>query len=301
MKGYPLALFSILLFLTACSSTTNKNKSNKEQESHENTPTVKERDASLKANEYIIDFQNTKGQTSVNTDTLTITMNDKFSQKEISEQYLYLVDFYEKFTEKYGDLNDFFTSIDVYFNNKDIPTYTIYKRSFDIVAANVAIDREVSQRPSKNILMLLDRLDKGQVMSGTDDGLTLAEKDSGAEPKIKQTIITTSEEVKGTINSPNPTDNTEVTYTNRHSGTNDTETYIDGMNGNGWTKLTDNQKFHAVSNALYSLDQNGYTIEESEDYYIDAINAFYTDSSTMNVPVNEVLTQIAITSNTISK
>lgn len=295
MKKHIIVLISTFILLTACSPSSKEITSSKKQETSQNTPTVETRDEFLKANEFITDFQSTKEPDS-NTDKLTITLNDEFLQKDISEQYLYLVDFYEEFNVKYGELYDLLGSIDVYFNNNDFPTYIVYKRTFSIVAANVGIDREIGQRPSQNILDLLDTLDKTQVMSGTYKGLTLAEKDAGTEPKVKETLITTSEEIKGALNSGNA-----VTSNNKSIGSNDAETYIEGMDGNDWVKLTDNQKFHGVSNALYGLDQNGYTIDENENYYIDALDSFYTDPSTMSVPVNEALAQVGIISNTIRK
>ncbi|MBE1557023.1 hypothetical protein [Sporosarcina limicola] len=48
----------------------------------------------------------------------------------------------------------------------------------------------------------------------------------------------------------------------------DTETTMQDKGGNDWASLSDNQKYHAVSNALYNLDQQGYTILEGEYYYI---------------------------------
>ena len=189
--------------------------------------------------------------------------------------------------------------MEVYLEETEFPTYLVYYKTFDIVAANVNIDRKVGQRPSNEILNLLDTLDKNQVMSGTDAGLTLEEKEAGLEPIIKNTIITSSEEIKGALNPETSGGNSENTLNNDNYR--DTETYIDVMNGYDWIKLTYNQKFDAVSNALFNLDQNGYTILESEYFYIDALNEFYSDSFTMDTPVSEVLASIGVMSNTIIK
>jgi len=59
----------------------------------------------------------------------------------------------------------------------------------------------------------------------------------------------------------------------------DTEIPIKYKNRNDWINLTENQKFHAVSNVLYSLSQQGYTTE-TEYYYISALNEFYSDTTT---------------------
>ncbi|MCM3763906.1 hypothetical protein [Neobacillus niacini] len=297
MRKYLLGFISMILLLTACSSVAKKDSSKLEQETTNKKPTVEERDKFLQSNEFIVEFNHSKDDDS-GTDTLTITLNDQFFEKKISEQYLYLVDFYEELTKNYGDLYDFFGSINVFCGDTEFPTYMIFKRSFTMVSANVAIDREVGQRPEKKILDLIDTLDKHQVLSGTDRGLTLAEKEAGAEPTVKQTLITTSGEVKGALRTAYLAENPEVSSNN---GKNDTETSIKGMSGSDWVKLTENQKFHAVSNALYSLAQGGYTINENEDFYIKALDAFYTDSSSMDMPVNEALAQIGIMSKTITK
>ncbi len=52
---------------------------------------------------------------------------------------------------------------------------------------------------------------------------------------------------------------------------------------------------------LHKLLVNGYTVKENEYFYIEALNPFYTDSATMNVPVNEALASIGAMSNTIIK
>ncbi|ALX47866.1 hypothetical protein [Lentibacillus amyloliquefaciens] len=81
----------------------------------------------------------------------------------------------------------------------------------------------------------------------------------------------------------------------------DTETTIDSKNGNDWINLTDNQKFHAVSNAFYNLDNQGYTITETEYYYISALDEFYSDSTTRSTSVNEALASVGTMSGTIYK
>ncbi|MFB4471850.1 hypothetical protein ACDI16_02630 [Oceanobacillus caeni] len=81
----------------------------------------------------------------------------------------------------------------------------------------------------------------------------------------------------------------------------DTETSVDNKDGNDWINLTENQKFHAVSNSLYSLDEQGYTILEGEYYYIDALDAFYSDNTTRNESVSMALASVGTMSGTIYK
>ncbi|MFA1822987.1 hypothetical protein ACDX78_23035 [Virgibacillus oceani] len=88
---------------------------------------------------------------------------------------------------------------------------------------------------------------------------------------------------------------------NQDTGNQDTETIVNNKNGNDWVNLTENQKFHAVSNALYSLEHQGYTILEGEYYYIEALDAFYSDAETKNESVTMALASIGTLSGTINK
>ncbi|WP_066297761.1 hypothetical protein [Bacillus sp. FJAT-29937] len=286
---------AILLLLAACSSATET----VEQEVNEAVPTEEERDTFLGTNEFIEEYEHIVSNENGGLVYLTIKMNGDFNQKKISDQYLYLVDFYEDYNEKFrGLLPSFLNSLNVYLNDTEFPTYRVNLKNFSLVAMNIDIAREIGQRPSDKLLQILDNLDITQVMSGTQSGLTLAEVESRVEPPIKGTIITSSEEVQGALSSGYASNSGSSSSLNSNK---DSETYIDGMTGYGWRNLTDNQKFHAVSNALYSLDQNGYIILESEYFYIDALNEFYTTSTTMDTFVNEALVSIGIMSKTITK
>lgn len=278
-----------LSFLTACSPTE---KTADSVDIEEKVPTVGDRDNYLNSNELILDFKLTK-ENGMN--FLTIKMKEEFTKKSNSEQYLYLVDLYEEYNSKYYELGSL-NGLNVYFDDTDFPAYTVNLRTFEFVGVDVHVDRNIGQRPSEKILHIIDTLDKTQVLSGTKAGLTLAEYENDVKPPIKDTVITSSEEVKGALRA-----SYETKKTDNPTKVPDTETYIKGMTGLDWLELSDNQKFHAVSNALYNLDNNGFTISESEYFYIEALNSFYTDSSTINVPVNEALSSIGIMSGTISK
>lgn len=290
---------SIFILTTACSPGTKEN--NAEQEVIKAEPTVDERDAYLSLNEFISEFEHTSSE---GFNYLTIKMNEEFAQMKVSEQYLYLVRFYEAYNVDYSALlpgnTSFLNRLNVYFNDTEFPTYGVALKAFSFYGVNLDLDREVGQIPNDNILLLVDSLDKVQVMSGTRSGLTLAEVEEKLEPPIKNTIITSAGEVKGALQASAGVINNKGSSSTSNNNM-DSETYIDGMTGDRWSTLTDNQKFHAVSNALYSLDQNGYIIEESESFYIDSLNAFYTDPSTMNTPVSEALGAIGAMSNTIKK
>lgn len=78
----------------------------------------------------------------------------------------------------------------------------------------------------------------------------------------------------------------------------DSDTVTTGKVGSDWKTLTENQKFHAVSNAMYSLDQSGYTITASEDSFINALDTFYSAGNN-DVAVTEALVNIGLLSGTI--
>ncbi|PGT19705.1 MULTISPECIES: hypothetical protein [Bacillus cereus group] len=300
MKKYLLSVSILLLATAACSPSADKSDTTVKEETKKTKPTEKDRDEYLSSNKYIREYRHTSSE---DFDYLTVKMNDDFSKLKTSEQYLYLVDFYANYNKKYSELLPklgFLSTLNVYLSNTEFPTYEVYLKTFDIVAMNINIDRELGAQPGKDTLQLLDTLDKSQIMSGTESGRTLAQVESKIEPTIKQTIISSSGEIKGALQPSTgaANGNSSSSFSNSNS---DTETYIKGMIGQNWVSLTDNKKFHAISNALFSLNQNGYTVKENEYFYIEALNSFYIDSSTMNVPVNEALSSIGAMSNTITK
>ncbi|MGG6447749.1 hypothetical protein [Pseudobacillus badius] len=302
MKKYFLAA-SCLLFLTACSSESEEKVDaiEEEEEVAEAVPTEEERDAYLDSNKYIVEHEHETPSENQNQVYLTIKMNEEFARLKISEQYLYLVEFYEDYNEKFKDLlpvYSFLNRMKVYLNDTEFPAYEVYAKSFHFVAANFGIDRNTGQIPDNEILTLIDTLDKKQVMSGTYNGLTQAEVETGAEPKVRPTLITSSGEVKGALAS-GVSSNPGVQSSSNNNENNDT--YIKSANGYNWVKFTGDQKFEAVSNALYWLDRKGYTILESEYYYISALNEFYTDPSTMDTAINQAVASVGIMSNTMTK
>lgn len=82
---------------------------------------------------------------------------------------------------------------------------------------------------------------------------------------------------------------------------NESETRTTGKTGGDWNSLNDNEKFHAVSNALYNLDQAGYTITEGEYEFIDALDVFYSDEQNSSVEVSKALVQMGLLSGAIFK
>lgn len=81
----------------------------------------------------------------------------------------------------------------------------------------------------------------------------------------------------------------------------ESETRTTGKTGSDWNTLNDNEKFHAVSNALYNLDQAGYTITEGEYEFIDALDVFYSDEQNSSVEVSKALVQMGLLSGAIFK
>jgi len=153
----------ILIFTTACSLTTGENVDTVEQEPIETAPTEKERDAYLKSNEFILEYEHTIAE-EYDFNYLTIKMNDNFIQMKISEQYLYLVDFYETYNENYGELLPngwrFINRLFVYIGEREFPTYEVTLRSFGVVAVHLFIDREIGDISGEKLLLKLDKLDK---------------------------------------------------------------------------------------------------------------------------------------------
>ncbi|WP_169801136.1 hypothetical protein [Halalkalibacter krulwichiae] len=297
-------MITILLFITACSSTTNEEPvSTVEQEVEKAAPTEEERDEFLSSNEYIREYEHTIEE-DFDFNYLTIVMDDAFAEKEISEQYEYLVELYETYNEKFSELlpNDgrFLNALEVYYSDKEFPTYRINLKSFTIVAVNVGIDREVGEKASEELHIQLDKLEKEMVLSGKESGLTLKEKESNSKEALNTVLYSTAGDIiregVNTILTSVPSNSSAKLETSK-----DSDTSIKGMNGYDWIGLTDNKKFHAISNALYNLDQNGYVIEESEFYFIEALNEFYTDTSTISTPVNEALVSVGLMSGTIYK
>lgn len=186
-------------------------------------------------------------------DTLIITMKDEFIDLKLSEQYLFLADFFDTYKENYGHLNGLIELV-VFPPSESMYIYSMYEDEFCITSTDDCYDRDELEDNDA----ILDKLDKDIVI--------------------------------------NP-----FTKSKKSDSFSDTETFIDGKNGHDWVQLTENQKFHAVSNALFSLDKNGYTIEESEDYYIDALDAFYSDSSTLDTAISDALASIGVMSGTIYK
>ncbi|WP_391116645.1 hypothetical protein [Psychrobacillus sp. L3] len=255
MKKLNLSVyFIILLLLVGCSQ-------------EKEPPTVEERNAYLDSIEYIDQYEDGDDRKS----TLNITMAEEFAELKVSEQYLFLKEFFDTYEKTYGEVFGYVNRFDelyVRFHDKDYTTYSVYDRAFYLTSTGDHFETKDLQDNET----LLDDYDKNVVFNGTFKGKTAEE--SRAESSAKYTGSTSNS---------------------------DTETYIKDKNGHDWIQLTDNQRFHAISNALYSLDQNGFVIEESEYYYIDALNAFYSDNSTRNTPINEALVSVGLMSGTIYK
>lgn len=230
-----VSVFALLFMLVACTLKG------------EPQATEEDRIEYLDSMEYIVKYR----QDDIFEDTLIITMNDEFIDLKISEQYLFLADFFDTYKEKFEHLNKLFELV-VFPPSESTYVYSMYKDELCITSTDDCYYR-VELEGNEEIL---DKLDKEVVFN--------------AFKKNEDSLL-------------------------------DTETYIDGKNGHDWIQLTENQKFHAVSNALYNLDNNGYIIEESEDYYIEALDVFYSDASTLDTPINEALASIGIMSGTIYK
>ncbi|WP_078552519.1 hypothetical protein [Bacillus alkalicellulosilyticus] len=296
MKKY-IILGIVIVVTTACAAVEEadvKRELDVEvEEVSKAIPTIEERETFLKSNQYIVEYELITEDDTLNTNQMSVRMKDEFADLSISEQYLFLVDFYETFNVKFGELLpndwDFLNRLSVFVEDNEIPTYCVTLRTFEVVSYNIGIDREVGEMAGDHLLDILDHLDKSEVLSGKE----------GNQEDSSPTIFSASGElIRESESWPGGMPFAE---TSTNSNTNDSETYIDEMTGNDWVLLTENQKFHGVSNALYHLDMNGYTIEESEYFFIEALDAFYTSAPMMDVPVSEALPSIGVMANAIRK
>ncbi|WP_139891605.1 hypothetical protein [Bacillus sp. D386] len=322
MKKSVVGVFiCILLFIAACSSgeSGSVEKVNKKDE-EKKEPSVEEREKWVSSRLFIKSFTLDKSD---NEECLVITVKDDFGDKSISEQYLSLVDFYEEYNDKFGTTLEggYLDEMQVNFSRKSYPTYSIEYQVSYLVAISLGVERKSGEKPKDIIIDTLDKLDKETVMSGKIGGLTEEEEESGKESTIEGSMITRDGELAGdvadsesfvyngfdsdgslssgsatTSGSVSEDDSeTEDSHSNNsYEGTgtsDDTEIDLTSINGNEWIKLTDNQKFHGVSNVLYILEQRGYTITQDESFFIAIIDAFYTNSpAAMDMQVSAVLT-----------
>lgn len=66
--------------------------------------------------------------------------------------------------------------------------------------------------------------------------------------------------------------------------------YGTSNDGYEWVELTYSEKYDKISEILSNIKNNGFTVLESESFFIDALDAFYSDSSDdyiMSTSINE--------------
>ncbi|WP_257347339.1 hypothetical protein [Pseudalkalibacillus decolorationis] len=74
------------------------------------------------------------------------------------------------------------------------------------------------------------------------------------------------------------TDETSEPVTVEMDTDDDVNTNVMYMNGDQWNSLTDNQKFHGISNLMYELSESqGWTFEFTESEYIEVINSHFSN------------------------
>ncbi|WP_214484609.1 hypothetical protein [Bacillus sp. SM2101] len=180
--------------------------------------------------------------------------NTTFNYREYgnSLSLIMVKDFKElKVSEQLETLMRLFNYYEVYYEDFDTLTVRHYGNSYDTYSINDEKIVLIQYRKTifkdelesgKSSLAYLDTLKKERIVE--DD----PKRDDG---NIKSTVKVTSDE----------------------------DTYIIGKNGYDWVEMTENQRFHAISNQLYYLDKEGMTISRSESYFINGINYFFSDNS----------------------
>lgn len=84
----------------------------------------------------------------------------------------------------------------------------------------------------------------------------------------------------------------DESYDDESETSDDSETSdvnIGTATGNDWVDLSDDEKYSMIDNAITALKDNGFTVSADADWFIDALDAFYTDDSVMSQKVNEVM------------
>lgn len=75
--------------------------------------------------------------------------------------------------------------------------------------------------------------------------------------------------------------------------------FVDEISGAEWKYLTKKQKHDTIEKGLTYLSENGITITEDEDFYVDALNKLYKDENMSYVPVAVALKTIGGLSETM--
>lgn len=309
-----LSLFIFLSFLLiGCSSKGEPVK--EEAKDEEETLTVKDYEEYLSSNEYIEEYFETSHPRDKEFIILGIKMKEDFYALDLTEQYLYLTKFISerntRFEKVISEELDTGFLVYIFKGDNDLPTYTLGNGGFTIESINLEVHFVMSQSDKHNFNAVSDyliKLNKDEVLNGTIAGLTKEQYVNNVTPLINKTTIEKSGEITthkytgyeslGEISGELAK---EAEDPKKDNIIPDSETYLNDMTGNDWVLLSDNQKFHGVSNALYNLESNGFKILETEQFFIDALDEFYTDTTTMSTNAIDALASIGKMSETMTK
>ncbi|WP_339262283.1 hypothetical protein [Lysinibacillus sp. FSL K6-3209] len=214
-------------------------------------------------NDYInnlehLSFKEGEDISSMDYGTLSLVPNDSFLDLPLSEQYSYIMKVYNKLL----DIHVMFTELEVGLPDNDHLTYSIdalYDFQIHAIGEVITEDTDVA---------LLDNFDEKEVWNGTMNGKT-AEELLAEEEKVSESDDST----------PSTTSSEKVV-----SSSND---------GYEWVTLSNSEKSAKISTIFYNLKSNGYTLLESEAFFIDALDSFYTDSTTMTTTVNDAFVMVS--------
>lgn len=310
-----LILFVFLTVLLAgCSTSTKGNPGEESEVKEEDSPvSVKDWKEYLESDEYIEGHFITTPLYKAEGKNLGIKMNEEFYALDLTEQYLYLTSFIEEYYELFSPVFDELEIgylVYIYKGDYELPTYTLGNGYYHLNSINLDISYVMSHSHEYNFVEVdnyLKKLDEVQVLNGTKAGLTKEQWDNGELPVLNATTIKNNGEIVlhdytryetlGEISGKLAKEAEESASENKP----DSETFLDDMTGNDWVMLSKNQKFHGVSNALYNLESNGAEIHEIEQFFIDALDEFYTDGSTMYTNAIQALDSIGKMSGAITK
>ncbi|WP_077212453.1 hypothetical protein [Bacillus dakarensis] len=70
---------------------------------------------------------------------------------------------------------------------------------------------------------------------------------------------------------------------------------------NNWESLTENEKYSMISTYIQQIENEGYTILVSEDYFVDALDAYYEGGYTNDTSIKEAILMVGLAGGGISR
>ncbi|EOP12914.1 hypothetical protein [Bacillus cereus] len=106
--------------------------------------------------------------------------------------------------------------------------------------------------------------------------------------------LTSTPLVNESASSPNPDINSSNSRTEEATNDSIPDINISTSDGNDWMEMSSVQKHEIVSTALSNLKSKEYTILEDADWFVEALDAFYGDTSTNGTKVTEAIAMTGV-------